>query len=89
MKAYEVVIMKFKPEATEDAIRQALESSTRFLRTCPGFVSRHVLRSPEDGVWIDQVVWDDMSSALQAPPSSGRPQKLQSLRRSWIQVICG
>ena len=71
MKAYEVVIMKFKAEVTEDAIRQALESSTKFLRTCSGFVSRHVLSSPEDGVWIDQVVWDDMPSALQAAAKFG------------------
>jgi len=71
MKAYEVVIMKFKAEATEKAIRQALESTTRFLQTCPGFISRQVLHSSTDGVWIDQVVWEDMSMALDAAAKFG------------------
>lgn len=71
MKAYEVVIMKFKAEATPKAIRQALESSTRFLRTCSGFISRQVLHSPEEGIWIDQVIWEDMASALDAATKFG------------------
>ena len=71
MKTYEVVLMKFKADAVEDVILQALESSTGFLRTCPGFVSRHVLRSAEEGVWLDQVVWEDTDSALQAAAKFG------------------
>lgn len=70
MKAYEVVIMRFKADATPDVIRQALDSSTRFLRTCPGFISRQVMRSPE-GVWMDQVIWEDMASALEAAAKFG------------------
>lgn len=64
--------MKLKAQAIEDAIRRPLESSSGFLRTCSGLISRHVLHFSEAGVWIDQVVWDDMSSALQAASQFGK-----------------
>ncbi len=59
----ELVVFKTLPSVQAAAFHSCAENSTRFLRTCPGFVARHLTRSEESGEWIDVVLWTDLASA--------------------------
>lgn len=64
----EIVTFQTHQNVTAEAVLRAAEGMLPWLKTIPGFLSRHLARS-EDGKWVDCVGWDSKANALAAAES--------------------
>ncbi len=64
----EIVTFQTHQNVTAEAVLRAAEGMLPWLKTIPGFLSRHLARS-EDGQWVDCVGWDSKANALAAAES--------------------
>ncbi|MCA3695364.1 hypothetical protein [Aquidulcibacter sp.] len=61
----EIVTFKTVPTVTPEAVLVAAQGMLPWLKTVPGFLSRHMARA-EDDQWVDCVRWDSKANALAA-----------------------
>ena len=66
----DLVTFKAATGTAEAEIRQAAETSSAFLRRCPGFLSRQLSHDPATDTWADVVSWTDRASAQRAAAAS-------------------
>ncbi len=64
-KAVEIVHFRLKSDVSEADFLQATAKADRAIGSLGGFISRHVSRD-ENGNWIDYVLWESMTEALDA-----------------------
>ncbi|MCX6865674.1 MAG: hypothetical protein NTV46_05535 [Verrucomicrobia bacterium] len=62
----ELVLFKTISTVDEASFYSAVEVSTDLLRTCGGFIARHLTKAAGSGEWIDVVLWSDLASAHSA-----------------------
>jgi hypothetical protein len=60
-----VEVVTYRIGIGRDAFLATVPPTMDFLRTCPGFLGRH-LAEHADGAWIDLVQWASMAAALAA-----------------------
>lgn len=61
----EQVLLRVRPELSDDAFLAAAEAANAFLKGCKGFVRRRLAKAA-DGQWLDEVEWRSMEEALAA-----------------------
>ena len=66
----DLITFKAAKGTAEAEIRQAAETSSAFLRGCPGFLSRQLSHDPATDTWADVVSWTDRASAQRAAAAS-------------------
>jgi hypothetical protein len=64
-KAVEIVHFRLRSDVSEADFLQATAKADGALRCLDGFISRHVSRD-KNGNWIDYVLWESMTEALDA-----------------------
>lgn len=71
----EVVQFRLAPNVAEPEFLGAAETASQFLKSCDGFVRRHLSKA-EDGVWLDHVEWRDLSAAKAASEAFSKQASL-------------
>ncbi len=61
----EIVSFKLAKGVSDEAFLKTIPLISVFLKTCDGFISRHLSRG-EDGEWVDHVQWANMANAQSA-----------------------
>lgn len=72
----ETVLFKLEDGIEHETFLASISGSTRFIESCPGFVSRR-LSSNEDGQWIEHVQWETMEAAKSAASRIGADSNTQ------------
>jgi len=64
--AFEIVSLKFKDDVKVDEQKKLMADLNGVIQKFEGFKSRDYFYSPENGRWIDFVVWSDVKLAKKA-----------------------
>jgi len=67
----ETVIFKLKDDVSRDAFVDAAKGMNAWVAARPGFVHRR-LSCTADGMWIEHIQWQDMTSAKAAAAEIGK-----------------
>lgn len=63
---HEIVLFRFRPDASAAAIDALMQATDDFLRGMPGFLERRTLHDAASRTWIDLVEWRSMEDATAA-----------------------
>lgn len=61
----EIATFNLKQGVSDEALFEAAGGATRFLKSQPGFISRHLSRG-DNGDWLEHVEWRSLSEAKAA-----------------------